>query len=554
MPPTESQPEPRTHALLHWRHRLSVRLIGWMLAAIFITFALVGYLTIRMHRHHLESATQLSAERVSDLVKRSTSQYMLRNDREGLHQMMATIASEPGVVRIRIFNQEGKITYSTDPGEIEHYVAKDAEACYGCHAAGRPLARLDRPDRFRIYRANGTAVMGVINPIENQASCSNAACHAHPPEQKILGVLDTNLSLAQTEASLAESNQAMLSYTLLGAVLISLLTGVLVWRLAGVPLQMLQRGTERLASGDLGYQIPLQSQDEFGDLASSFNAMSGELADARATLETRVQQKTRELTVAHQQMLQAERLTSIGKLAAVVAHEINNPLSGILVYAKLLQKWIERGADAGRQPEMRESLQVMESEIRRCSAIVHNMLTFARATPMNLGWNDANAILDRCLRLVRHKLELANIQLRLELEPEMPPLWCDAAQLEQLLLALVINAIEAMPRGGNLWLRSRFLPPSSELELEVQDDGVGIPSEMLPRMFEPFQTTKESGGVGLGLAVARQIVERHQGRIAVASEPGHGAKFVITLPLGGPQDPAGAQIQGETQWETKAVC
>ena len=554
MPPTESPPQPRPRGLPHWRHRLSVRLIGWMLAAIFITFALVGYLTIRRHRHHLEAATQLSAERVSDLVKRSTSQFMLRNDREGLHQMMATIASEPGVMRIRIFNQEGKITYSTDPREIDHFVAKDAEACYGCHAAGKPLTRLDRPDRFRIYRANGAPVMGVINPIENQPSCSNAACHAHPPEQKILGVLDTNLSLAQTEASLAESNQAMLSYTLLGAVLISLLTGLLVWRLAGVPLQMLQSGTERLASGDLGHQIPIQSQDEIGNLAVSFNAMSSELADARATLETRVEQKTRELTVAHQQMLQAERLTSIGKLAAVVAHEINNPLSGILVYAKLLRRWIDRGTDPTRQPEMRESLQVMESEILRCSAIVHNMLTFARATPMNLGWNDANATVDRCVRLVQHKLDLANVQLHLELEPELPPLWCDAAQLEQLLLALVINAIEAMPRGGNLWLRSRSLPHSRELELEVQDDGVGIPPEMLPRMFEPFQSTKEASGVGLGLAVARQIGERHQGRITVSSEPGRGARFVITLPLGGPQDPAGAQKPGEAQWETKAVC
>jgi two-component system NtrC family sensor kinase len=203
---------------------------------------------------------------------------------------------------------------------------------------------------------------------------------------------------------------------------------------------------------------------------------------------------------------------------------------------------------------MRESLQVMESEILRCSAIVHNMLTFARATPMNLGWSDANGVLDRCLRLVQHKLDLANVQLHLELEPELPPLWSDAAQLEQLLLALVINAIEAMPRGGNLWLRSRSLPHSRELEIEVQDDGVGIPPEMLPRMFEPFQSTKEASGVGLGLAVARQIVERHQGRITVSSEPGRGARFVITLPLAGPQDPAGAQKPGEAQWETKAVC
>jgi two-component system NtrC family sensor kinase len=529
-----------------------LRLIGWMLAAIFITFALVGYLTIRLHRHHLESATQLSAERVSDLVKRSTSQYMLRNDREGLHQLMATIASEPGVVRIRIFNQEGKISYSTDPSETNQYVAKDAEACYGCHAAGRPLVRLDRPDRFRIYRANGEPVMGVINPIENQAACSNAACHAHPPEQKILGVLDANLSLAQAEASLAESNKAMLSYTLLGALLVSLLTGMLVWRLAGAPLRLLKRGTERLASGYLGYQIPVRSRDEVGELAASFNAMSGELAEARNTLEVRVEQKTRELKAAHEQMLQTERLASIGKLAAVVAHEINNPLSGILVYAKLLHKWLDRGADASRLPEMRESLHVMEAEIRRCSAIVQNMLTFARATPMNLGWNDANQVLDRCIRLVQHKLELAGIQLHLDLEPELPALWCDAAQLEQLLLALVINAIEAMPRGGNLWLRSCSAPERT-LELKVQDDGVGIPPEIVPRMFEPFQTTKESGGVGLGLAVARQIVDRHRGQISVSSEPGRGATFIIRLPLGGPPDQPGAREQGEAQWKTKAV-
>ncbi|HTK94031.1 MAG TPA: ATP-binding protein [Terriglobales bacterium] len=551
MPPTEFQPEPRTGAPPRWRYSLSARLIGWLLVAIVGTFALVGYLTARQHRRHLEAATQAAAERVSDIVKRSTSQYMLRNDQEGLHQLMATIASEPGVVRIRIFNQEGRISYSTDPHETNTMVAKDAEACYGCHAAGQPLTHLDRPDRFRIYRFDHTPVMGVINPIENRPACANAACHAHPPEQKILGVLDTNLSLATTEAGLAESTRTMTTYTLLGALLVSLLTGVLIWRLAGAPLQMLQAGTERLAAGDLGYQIPLRSRDEIGRLAASFNQMSGELADARSSLETRVEEKTRELKTAHAQMLQAEKLASIGKLAAVVAHEINNPLAGVLVYTKLLRKWTTNGADPSRIAEMRDSLAIMEAEVLRCSDIVKNMLTFARAMPMNLGWNDANLMAQRCVRLVQHKLQLAGIQLHLELAADLPPVWCDIAQVEQLLLALVINAIEAMPRGGNLWVRSRLLP-ARELELQVQDDGPGIPPEMSSRLFEPFQTTKESGGVGLGLAVVHQIVERHHGRISVQSD-GRGTTFIVTLPVGESGEDA-ARKRGTEPWQTKAVC
>jgi signal transduction histidine kinase len=132
---------------------------------------------------------------------------------------------------------------------------------------------------------------------------------------------------------------------------------------------------------------------------------------------------------------------------------------------------------------------------------------------------------------VQHKLQLAGIQLHLELQPDLPPVFCDLAQVEQLLLALTINAIEAMPRGGNLWLRSRLLP-SRELELQVQDDGPGIPAAVSAHLFEPFQTTKESGNIGLGLAVVHQIVERHHGRIVVDSEAGRGTNFIVTLPVG----------------------
>jgi two-component system NtrC family sensor kinase len=134
---------------------------------------------------------------------------------------------------------------------------------------------------------------------------------------------------------------------------------------------------------------------------------------------------------------------------------------------------------------------------------------------------------------VQHQLALANIELELQLAENLPPVHCDAAQMEQVLLALVMNALDAMPRGGRLRLSRRLSADGTMVELEVQDDGVGIPPDVLPNLFEPFFTTKERGhGVGLGLAISRGIVERHGGKISVASEPGRGTTFTIRLPLG----------------------
>ena len=518
---------------------LSARLIVLLVAAMIGIFALLGYLNIRLHRQHLENATLVSAERVSDVIKRSTSYYMLRNDREGLYHTMSTMANEPGMVRIRVINQEGRITFSTDTSEINTSVNKREEACYGCHSQAEPLARLNRPDRFRIYRlASGERVLGIINPIENSPACSNAACHFHPASQQILGVLDTNLSLAQADASLAGDIRHMLAYLVLGVALISGLSGIFVWRVVHGPLRELESGTERLASGDLGFQIPVRSRDELGELASSFNSMSRQLREAREEvtawtreLEKRVEQKTQELKRADEQMIQAEKLASTGKLAAIVAHEINNPLAGILTYAKLLKKWVAE-CDESKKEQIRSSLDLIESESRRCGDIVKNLLVFARAAPMNPSLSDLNAVLDRCLRLVHHQLDIAGIQPRLDLDRSLPAVLCDVSHIEQALLALMMNSIEAMPHGGNLRLASRHSPETKEVIIQVQDDGAGIAPEALPKLFEPFFTTRERGhSLGLGLAISHNIIERHRGRIEVQSQPGHGTVFTITLPL-----------------------
>ncbi len=526
------------------RHRLSTKLTAALLAALLVTFGLLGYANVRLHRHHLEAATLAAAERVSDTIKRTTSYHMLRNDREAMYEIIRTMGAEPGIVRVRIFDGEGQISYSSDATEIKQRVNMKAEACYGCHAQAQPLARLNRPDRFRIYKPNGSRVLGVINPIENQAACSNAACHAHPASQQILGVLDINMSLKQADADLRETTLQMITYTLIAVIGISILVWLFIRRLVHKPVQALTAGTKHLTQGELGFQIAVQSEDEVGELADSFNLMSLRLRAAHEeitawarTLEDRVEEKTAELKKAHEHILHVEKMASIGKLAAVVAHEVNNPLSGILTYAKLLKKWIDRGElSEDRHPEKlgeaRQCLDLIEAESRRCGDLVRNLLTFSRSAPMNLAWVELNSVLDRCVRLVQHQLEMNSIQCQTEFAADVPPVHCDGAQIEQVLLALIMNAIDAMPRGGNLWVRSRYLPQSRQVELQVRDDGVGIDPDLLPKLFEPFITTKEIGkGVGLGLAISKSIIDRHHGQIEVESEVGRGTCFYIFLPV-----------------------
>lgn len=525
----------------HWLSQtVSARLLLLLIGSLFAIFGALGFVNIRLHRQHLEAATLQAAERQSDVIKRSTSYYMMGNDRGGLYEIINTMADEPGVKRIRIINKEGLISYSTDTAEVNQLIDKNAEACYACHAQAAPLAKLNRPDRFRIYRANGERILGIITPIENQPSCSNAACHAHPKEQQILGVLDVSLSLAKTDANLAESSKAMIAYTILAVVLVSLATWLFVWRVVHEPLGVLKAGTERLTHGDLGYQIETNSTDEVGELAHSFNEMSRQLLNARdeitawnRTLEDRVLEKTSELKKAAERMLHVEKMATIGKMAAVVAHEINNPLSGILTYSKLVKRYIERGAfdDEPKRHEMAENLDLVAIESRRCGDLVKNLLSFSRNNPINLEWIQINPIVDRVVKLAAHKLEMASIQVHVETGSDLPVVRADAAQIEQVLLALTMNAIDAMPHGGNLWITT-IVTDHSELLLRVRDDGMGIPAEILPRLFEPFLTTKDTGkGVGLGLAISHNIMERHNGRIEVESQLGRGTTFNVYLPL-----------------------
>jgi two-component system, NtrC family, sensor kinase len=517
---------------------LSWKLLVLLVSSMAVVFGVLGYLNIQLHRRHLERTALADAARMSSVIKRNTSYYMLRNQRDGLYHIITDMANEPGMVRIRIINDRGSISFSSDPAEMGKFVDQHLQIHDALPADISSYRYTNGKQSFRTYSLpNGQRALGVILPIENSSACSAAECHAHPAEIKTLGVLDTNISLASTDQSVSESRWQVLLYTIVAIFGVALLSAAFVRRMIGGPLRALTVGTHRLGSGDLGYQIHLESSGELQELANSFNTMSCQLEEAHEeinawtrTLEERVEQKTRELSGAQEEMLRVERMASIGKLAAVVAHEINNPLAGILTYAKLLKKRMSREAEPNA--ETISMLDLIESESRRCGEIVKNLMTFARPTSMNLEPSDLNAVIDRCVRLVQHQMKLKNIELHLNVNQELPHVRCDPGQIEQVILALMMNAIDAMPNGGNLTVTSRKAANSGNVQIEVRDDGVGMPRDVLAKMFEPFFTTKEHGrGLGLGLAISRNIVDRHGGRIEVASERGHGTTFTITLPL-----------------------
>jgi two-component system NtrC family sensor kinase len=504
-------------------------------------FAVFGVLNLRVHRKHSEELVLQSAERLSDIIVQSTRHEMLRNDREALYHAIRDIGNEPGLRRVRIFNKEGRITFSTDTLELGQVVDKQAEACYACHAQGVPLERLNRPDQARMFHDQQGRVLGMIKPIRNEMSCSSAACHAHPPEKKVLGVIDVQLSLAAVDEQAAYQQSMLVWFSVGAVVLLCVVSAWFVWQVLHRPIQALIAGTHRVADGDLDYRLAPDSNDELGDLARSFNKMTVELAGANAEitawaqqLEERVQKKSEELERAHKYLVGSEKMASIGKLAATVAHEVNNPLFGILTYARLALKELDNPQlDPAARERMLNQLRIIERESRRCGDIIKNLLTFARQAPRKREANNVNMLVERAATLVGHQLKLQNIGLELNLAEDLPEIVCDAGQVQQVILVLLTNAAEATGADGRLWIKTE----SSEggVRICLRDNGGGIAPEVLPQIFDPFFTTKEDKlRTGLGLAVAKSIVEQHGGTIEVESEMGKGAEFRVFLPLEAP--------------------
>lgn len=527
------------------RNSLTVRLTGTLLVALAALLGLTTWIQLQLQGAYARRCAMATSLALAESLYGALHTAMMANDRDHLRMSVAQITRRAPNVRVRIFNKDGTIVFSSLQEEIGQRLDPSAEACYKCHQRGQPMERLPAGERTREFRWHSEPAVGAIRPIENEAECSNASCHAHPQDRRLLGVLDVTLALTTVKAYQQQTAVFMVLVTGLALFSVTAVVVTVVHRSVHRPIRALRRTLENLEAGDYTARYQHDDIEEFAVLGRALNRTAQALEHANSelvrwaqTLERRVEEKTAALRQAQEQMVQVERMASLGKLAAIVAHEINNPLASVVTYSKLLVRRLEtepkRFVD---DPESKKILQSIASEASRCGEIVSNLLLFARRSSVRFEPVQLNTLVEKSLFLLKHKLDMAQVALQTELDPRVDEVVCDAGQVQQAILALVVNAVDAMPGGGTLTIRTRAL--DGHVALEVQDTGVGMDEDVKAHIFEPFFTTKQDAGgksLGLGLSVVYGIVQRHQGHITVQSEPGKGATFTVVLPRKPPQE------------------
>ncbi|HWQ53806.1 MAG TPA: ATP-binding protein [Bryobacteraceae bacterium] len=524
--------------------RLAQKLVLSLTVIVVIVAAVSGLVHVKTEERQLLQNMILGADQLSKAITSATWHAMLTDHRGDAYQVMQTIAEKQGIERIRMFNRAGQVMFSTHPGDSNTQVEKDAATCAVCHASGSPKLHPDVRSRVRIYRdAGGERGLAMVTPIYNEPSCSQAACHAHPAELKVLGVLDVALSLQPVDREIAAVQIRVALVTAIQIILIAVFIYFFTRRFITVPIGKLVEGTKAVSAMDLDKPFEIiDSSLELGELSRSFNAMRERLRGAMyelnqftQDLESKVERRTAQLKVVHQKLMKNDRLASLGQLAASVAHEINNPVSGVLNLSMLMQRIMtDEGVPANRVQDFRRYLSQVVGETSRVGRIVSDLLSFSRRSRPQRSPEDLNRIIRTTVSLASHKLKLNNVEMHLDLQEDLPSVLCDASQMQQVILNLVLNAAESTHAkdGGRVAVRTRAHGGSQTLLLEVEDNGEGIPRENLTRIFDPFFTTKPEGkGVGLGLAVLYGIVQAHGGDVDVTSEPGSGTTFTVTLPL-----------------------
>lgn len=467
-----------------------------------------------------------------DYIKKSTRYGMLTFQELLIQQSIEAIGSAEGVMDVRIIDSRGAVKYSTNREGIGTVLDLSSPVCRTCHVSGDRVK--DTPSWSIHKGTKDFRILNFVQPIYNETACFTSTCHAHPPEQKVLGVIEANLSLEILDKSIKKQGIAITVYVLAFLFAISVVLCLILWNLVSTPVSMLARGMERVAEGDLDHTINIRRRDEMGDLANSFNAMTADLKKAKnelmewgTTLEKKVQEKTEAIHRAQAQLIHSEKLASLGRMAAGVAHEINSPLTGIVTFGHLLLKKFSPGS------QEREDIEVIIDQANRCSTIIKSLLGFARASAAEKALTNINDVLHSSINIVRNKADFFDIKLVTDFDPELLRVRADSSQLQQVFLNMIVNAADAMEGKGSLTLTTRNMSGDDQdfVEVEFKDTGPGISQENLEKLFEPFFTTKPVGkGTGLGLAVSHGIIQEHGGKIAVKTRLNEGSTFTIRLP------------------------
>jgi two-component system NtrC family sensor kinase len=473
--------------------------IGGILLLVIAVFVV---LASRSQMRHRLALAEHEANLIAAVADRALSRAMGLGETDVVQAILARIGEHPSLAGIRIVNAEGKILRSSLAEEIGKNLP------LGQHPRSSVGGRPVHEDQGR--------VVGVFRPIVNGPSC--AGCHAGA--LPILGFLNARVHVATADAG----GDRQWTLVVLTGVAGLLTAGGLIWLLftvvVGRRLNLLAQTMRQVEGGGLPAPVSDRRRDELGQLAASFNAMVTRLADARRQLEDRHAEAIR----------RAENLASLGKMAAGIAHEINNPLAGMQNCVRSLLK------STATEERRVQYLEMLREGLERVGRTVGELLNFARTSAPKLADIPLPVLLQRGLRLLEYDLAARGIAPNLDLDADVPVLRVDPQQMEQVLLNVLKNALEAMPQGGDLSIRAGLerRESGSVVRISVVDTGLGIASADLPRIFDPFFTTKDVGkGTGLGLSVSYGIIRAHGGVIDVQSVLGKGTNVTISLPTGG---------------------
>ena len=461
------------------------------------TFA---FLTLRREQMQLINSARESSELLLNTIERSVYNSMRIGNTEDVQVILEMVGQNEKLVGVRIFHPHGVILKSSQPGEV-----------------GRPVDERDfklflNNKREGVFNLDGHGeVLGMVKPIYNDRQCN--ICHG--TKSRIIGLLNVNYSLVETRKRIVELTNLFILSTVAIIGFLSLAISIVMLKFVKKPLSEVAKNMAKVEAGDLSVRMIPQGKDEIGRLIVSFDSMVGRLDRAKKELET----------FHFQQMERADRLASVGEMAAGIAHEIKNPLTGIAAAITVLKD--DFSPQDGRVQIINEVLE----QISRLDKTVNDLLFFGKPTVAEPTCTDINTALKKILVFASQHRGGKNIEKRLELKDDLPPVYVDPKQIQQVFLNLFLNAVQAMQNGGTLTVQSDLARRDGieMVQVRVTDTGQGIPPQILEKIFTPFFTTKAQG-TGLGLAISHRLIEQQGGQLTVVSQDGKGTTFTVELP------------------------
>lgn len=514
---------------------LAAKLIIALVLLIIIGGGISWYTLIHTGKENLINEAVKDAASYSDLIKKGIRYSMLTFNREAIQLTIDDLRSAKDIEGIRLFDSKGHIFYSSKPEEVGHQVDRTSPACQGCHIdPAKPSEMLTNGSQWTTYRGKeGHNMLTFIEPIYNEPTCSRAACHVHPPDQRVLGILESDFSLAAVDKNMKDQTIHTTVYALIFMSIISAVLYVILRKFVLKPVSTLSNAMGTVTQGDLGRTVTATSADEIGLLVHTFNDMTQELKTARErmedwteSLEREVAKKTDALKKYQDKLVQSEKLAALGRLTADLAHEIRNPLTAIGGFARRLYK----SAESEKEKERAE---VIISEVHRLEKILREVLTFSRDARSHLEKHHLEEFVYDVVNMHEYICIEQSVTVEVMIEKDLPSVLIDKDQVKQALTNLVTNALDAMPRGGILKVTAgnERLNDVRYVFLKVSDTGQGIDEDNMSLIFEPFFTTKKIGhGTGLGLSITRKIIEEHGGFIKAERNPGGGSTFSLYFP------------------------